>query len=184
LDLGIATLHVLCQTVSLGFQLAALVLQRLELTPEIANALLRTGEGIGDFLLAGDGGLAALQSAVPLDPTALQLALIGFEFLTVLLQIALGALQVGLAAGKRLTTISQTLLKLVELKQTHPQALTHQKHQAQGDGTDQAACEGRDHHRCLPWPQVEQTEAGFADFAAEPISKSGENPSQHEQGED
>ena len=80
--------------------------------------------------------------------------------------------------------LPQPFLQGVELEQANAQLTADQQKQAEGEGTDQAACEHGDHNSGAPGPHVEQAEARLSHTAAKPIAEGGENPSKHQQRQD
>ena len=116
-----------------------------------------------------------------------QLAGTGLGLLKALLGISLalfGSVELQLAAGQQATTVGQALLQLVEFKQARAQALAHQQHQAEGDGTDQAAGEHRDQNGGVAGPQPEQAQPRLAHPAAQTVAQVGEHSAQHQQRQD
>ena len=89
--------------------------------------------------------------------------------------------QVGL---ELLPAFAELLLQRIEFKQADAQLSTDQQHQAEGEGTDQAAGEHGDDHGRTAWSHVEQAEPGFADPATETIAEGGEHPTEDEQRQD
>jgi hypothetical protein len=102
------------------------------------------------------------------------------------LQLGLGALlfgpiAFGLAGRQLAATGLEAGFQLVEFKQSHPQPLAHEQHQAQGHRTDHAAGEHGDQHGRAPWPQMKQAQSGFANATPQPIPKGGKNAAQNQQ---
>ena len=80
--------------------------------------------------------------------------------------------------------LPQGLLKPVEFEQAGAQALADQQHQAEGQGTDQAAGQHRDQDSGTPWSQIEQAEASLAHAAAQAIAQGREHPPEGQERRD